>query len=85
MEGVLVAGEVAGHLQSTAEEPLSNVPNPQILRWEPVMSWHINQRYTQPYPLCDSERTEIVKYKKYDQIIGRQIRLCIQELNVNGQ
>lgn len=85
MEGVLVAGEVAGHLQSTAEEPLSNVLNPQILRWEPVMSWHINQGDTLPYPPCDSERIEIIKYKKYDQIIGRHIRLCIQELNLNGQ
>lgn len=50
LEDVLVAGEVAGNLQSTAEEPLNDVQNPQILRWEPVMSWHINQGYTLPYP-----------------------------------
>lgn len=82
MEGVLVAGKVA---PSKYEEPLSNVPNAQILIWEPVMSWHINQGCTLPYPPHDSERIEIVKCKKYYQIIGRQIRLCIQELNLNGQ
>lgn len=35
VEGVLVAGEVPGHLESIAKVPPSKVPNPQMLRLGP--------------------------------------------------
>lgn len=41
MGGVLVVGE--GAKMTPAEVPLSNVPNPQMLKQGPVMNWRLMQ------------------------------------------
>lgn len=50
MGGVLVVGKSAK--MPPAEVPLSNVPNPQMLKWGPAMNWRLLQGCSLPSPIC---------------------------------